>query len=161
MATAWARCYGLSSIGLRYFNIFGPRQRPDSPYAAVIPRFAAAMMKGAPVTVYGDGEQTRDFTHVDNAAHANLLAGRAERQFTGEAVNIACGEQRSVLELIEVMADLLGVKPIIEHAPPRPGDVRHSRASVEKAKALIGYEPMVDFRHGLADALEYYTALKV
>jgi nucleoside-diphosphate-sugar epimerase len=158
---AWARCYGLSSIGLRYFNIFGPRQRPDSPYAAVIPRFAAAMMKGEALTVYGDGEQTRDFTHVDNAVRANLLAGSAPGTLSGEAINIACGEQRSVLELIAIMAELLGATPIIEHAPPRAGDVKHSRASIAKAKALIGYEPMVDFRRGLADALDYYSGLAV
>lgn len=153
---AYACCYELSTISLRYFNIFGPRQRPDSQYAAVIPRFAAAMQGGDKPTVFGDGEQTRDFTHVDNAVRANLLAAVSDKDLVGEAVNIACGERFSLLELIDTMAGLIGVEPQWEHAPPRAGEVRHSQASIDAARELIGYEPVVDFEAGLRQTLDAF-----
>jgi nucleoside-diphosphate-sugar epimerase len=149
MLQAHARCFGASCLSLRYFNVFGPRQRADSPYAAVIPRFIEAMRRGRAVVVYGDGAQTRDFTHVANAVRANLLAGAAERVFTGEVVNVACGRAHSVLDLIDLLADRLGVEAIRRHAEPRAGEVRHSLASIEAARTLLGYEPVVSIETGL------------
>jgi UDP-glucose 4-epimerase len=146
---SYCHCYGLSGISLRYFNIFGPRQRADSPYAAVIPRFVEAYLSGAKPTVFGDGSQTRDFTYVANAVDANLLAGACERELRGEAVNIACGESFSLLELIKAIASIVNVKPDFELLPPRIGEVLHSRASIAAAKRLIGYEPRIQFRRGL------------
>ncbi len=153
LCRAWAICYGLSTISLRYFNIFGPRQRPDSQYAAVIPKFATALREGTSPTIFGDGGQTRDFTHVDNAVHANLLAGLATRKLQGEMVNIGCGSKYSLLELLEQMSEVLGVKskPIFE--PVRQGDVRDSMAAIDAAKVLIGYEPIVPFAEGLRSTL--------
>jgi UDP-glucose 4-epimerase len=150
---AFAHCYGLSCVSLRYFNIFGPRQRSDSPYAAVIPLFAEALRRGSRPRLYGDGSQTRDFTHVDNAVHANLLAAACAHSLAGEAINIACGHRTSVGRLTELIARYLGVEPAVEHAPPRTGEVLHSTADIGAAKALIGYEPIVDFEVGLERTL--------
>lgn len=158
-ARAYACCYGLSSVCLRYFNIFGSRQRPDSPYAAAIPRFAQAMLQGERPTVYGDGAQTRDFTHVTNAVRANLLAGASPERFSGDVVNVACGTSISILELVERMAARLGVEPAYESAPARTGDILYSRADITKAKALLGYEPVTGLDDGLKDALQYYREL--
>lgn len=158
MLRAFAECYGLSAISLRYFNIFGARQRPDSPYAAVIPLFATAMREGRPVTIYGDGTQTRDFTHVSNIVHANLLAGASDKPLRGEVVNIACGRSYSLLELVEKMGTILGVTPQQRFAPSRVGEVQHSRASIEAARVLIGYQPITDFEQGLRLTLPAYAA---
>ncbi|MCP3905605.1 MAG: NAD-dependent epimerase/dehydratase family protein [Planctomycetes bacterium] len=156
---AYAVCYGLETISLRYFNIFGSGQRPDSPYAAVIPLFARAMLAGERPLIYGDGEQTRDFTPVANAVRANLLAGACAGPLSGQMVNIACGRTLSVRELGEAMAAMIGVRPDFEFAPARPGDVFHSQASIERARELLGYEPIVSFEDGLAETIEYYRAL--
>jgi UDP-glucose 4-epimerase len=153
---AFALCYGLSALSLRYFNIFGPRQRPDSPYAAAIPRFACALARGERVIVYGDGEQTRDFTHVANVVHANLLAGASPAALRGEVVNVACGEGRSVNALLAAIARHLGVEPACDRVPARTGDVRDSTASIDAARALLGYEPIVDFDAGLAETVAWY-----
>lgn len=150
-------CYGISTISLRYFNIFGPRQRPDSPYAAAIPRFAQALVEGRRPTVFGDGSQTRDFTHVANVAHANTLGGASQAPLRGESVNIACGRSCTLLELLQAMAKALGVKAEWDTAPPRVGDVLHSSADVSLAQRLIGYEPVMSFEAGLADAMAYYS----
>ncbi|MCH8164696.1 MAG: NAD-dependent epimerase/dehydratase family protein [Planctomycetes bacterium] len=158
MLRAFAHCHGFSCISLRYFNIFGARQRPDSPYAAVIPRFAEALLKGKKPTIYGDGTQTRDFTHVANAVQANLLAGASTKPLHGEAVNIACGTSYSLLQLIEMMAQILGVEPRYELGPSRVGEVMHSRASIDAAAKLLGYKPVVELKEGLKMALEYYAA---
>lgn len=156
---AYAASYALPCLSLRYFNIFGPGQRADSPYAAVLPIFAERMMRGEKPTVYGDGTQTRDFTHVINVVHANLLAGAAPaEQLRGEPVNIACGKSYSLLELVERMAGLLGVEPRCEFAPPRPGDVVHSHASIQRARDLLGYEPQISFDAGLADTIDAVRA---
>jgi len=154
----YCHCYGLSGISLRYFNIFGPRQRPDSPYAAVIPRFTQAFLDGQRPVVYGDGSQTRDFTFVDNAVHANLLAGACEKSLHGEVVNIACGESFSLLQLIEAIAQHLHVKPECQFAPPRIGEVMHSLAGIDAARKLIGYQPIVDFNAGLKKTLDHYLS---
>ncbi len=145
-------------MSLRYFNIFGPRQRPDSAYAAVIPQFARALLRGERPTVYGDGTQTRDFTHVANAVRANLLAGASTRPLAGEVVNVACGTKTSVLELLDKIAAVLGAAPGHDLAPARVGDVLHSRADISAATALLGYEPVTDLDAGLLDTLEYYRS---
>lgn len=150
IARAFAYCYELSSVCLRYFNIFGPRQRPDSPYAAVIPRFIDAMRHRRRPVIYGDGSQTRDFTFVDNVVHANLLAGACKTDLRGDTLNIATGGQRSLLELTHALANLLDVPADFELLPPRPGEVLHSRADISKARSVLGYEPIVSFEDGLA-----------
>jgi len=157
MLGAYAHCFDLSCISLRYFNIFGPRQRPDSPYAAVIPLFTRALLEGRKPVIYGDGRQTRDFTYVANAVHANLLAGAAAKDLRGEVVNIACGRSASVLELLAGIARLLGVEPACQFAEERIGEVKHSLASIEAARRLIGYEPVVDFQEGLKRTVAYYV----
>ncbi len=159
MTRAYAHCYDITCISLRYFNIFGSRQRPDSPYAAVIPLFTRALAEGRKPLIYGDGSQTRDFTFVDNAVHANLLAGACANDLRGQVVNIACGRCASVMELLNAIADLLGVEPACEFAPERPGEVPHSHASIEAARELIGYEPIIEFESGLKETVEYYASL--
>ena len=142
------RLYGVPTISLRYFNVFGPRQDPLSQYAAAIPRFIAAVREGEPVTVYGDGEQSRDFTYVDNVVSANFLAMEAPHG-NGEAFNIGGGGRATVLEVVDAIGRILGRTPQVVHAPPRPGDVRHTLADIGAAKAALGYEPAVGFEEGL------------
>ncbi|MDY7110157.1 MAG: NAD-dependent epimerase/dehydratase family protein [Planctomycetota bacterium] len=152
---AYAHCFGLSCLSLRYFNIFGPRQRPDSPYAAVIPLFIKALREGRAPVIYGDGRQTRDFTYVANAVHANLLAGAADADLRGDVVNIACGRSASVLDLLEGIARLLGVEPRCEFAAERTGEVTHSLANIDAARRLIRYEPIVHFQEGLKRTVDF------
>lgn len=159
LVSAYAHSYGLSAVSLRYFNVFGARQQPDSPYAAVLPRFAERLIKGQKAIIYGDGTQTRDFTPVANAVHANLLAGSCTRELRGEVVNIACGRAITVLELLERTAELLGEPATHELVPPRIGDILHSRASIDEARALIGYEPVVSFEEGMKEAVAYYVRI--
>ncbi len=147
--------YGLETVALRYFNVFGPRQDPTSQYAAVIPIFITALLEGRPPTVHGDGLQTRDFTYVANVVEANLLACHAEG-VSGEVFNIACGQKYSILELVDVLNELMGSRIEPVHTPPRPGDIRHSRADISKARRMLGYRPTVDFREGLSRTIEWY-----
>jgi nucleoside-diphosphate-sugar epimerase len=149
------KVYGLQTISLRYFNVFGPHQDPTSQYAAAIPAFVTSILKDKPPTVYGDGEQSRDFTYIDNIVEANLLAARA-KQTKGDVVNIACGEVVTVNEIIDTINRLLGkkIRPIYE--PVRPGDVKHSLADITVAKKLLGFKPVVPFKEGLAKAIEWY-----
>jgi UDP-glucose 4-epimerase len=154
---AFAAVYGLESIALRYFNVFGPRQDPTSQYSAVIPRFITAARSGRPVTVYGDGSQSRDFTFIDNVVHANLCALTAARA-EGQALNIACGERISLLEVIGVLGDLLQQDVEVDHAPPRAGEIPHSLADVSRAASEIGYVPAIGFRDGLARTIESFAA---
>lgn len=154
MARAFAHCYDLQVLCLRYFNIFGPRQRPDSPYAAVIPRFIDAMRHGRRPAIFGDGSQTRDFTYVDNVVHANLLAGLCTGEFGGDAVNIACGQSTSLLELVHALAELIGAQESYELSEPRVGEVLHSRADISRARELLGYEPTIGFDEGLRRTVE-------
>ena len=149
--------YGLETVSLRYFNVFGPYQDPASQYAAAIPAFVTAILKDEPPTIYGDGEQSRDFTYIDNVVDANLLAARA-RQTQGEVINIACGQAVTVNEIIDMINNLLGksVKPT--YTPPRPGDVKHSLADITAAKNLIDYKPNVSFNNGLRLAIDWYKA---
>lgn len=156
-ADTWGRIYGLECVGLRYFNVFGPRQDPHGPYAAVIPRWMEALWHGRPVTIYGDGETSRDFCYVANAVQANLLAATTtDPRAVHQVYNIAVGEQTSLNELYQIL--LQGLKrwqpdlqpPPILYEDFRPGDVRHSRADIDKARTLLGYQP----EYCLADGLE-------
>lgn len=149
LCEVYSRCYGLSTVSLRYFNIYGPGQNPDSPYAAVITAFAKALGGGARPTVFGDGRQTRDFTHVDDVVHANLLAGGCERPLAGEIMNIGTSRSIDLLEILDCMGRVLGVDSTPTMAPPRPGDVRFSVADITRARELIGYEPSVTFDAGI------------
>ncbi len=149
------KVFGLETISLRYFNVFGPQQDPTSQYAAAIPAFVTAVLKNKPPTIYGDGLQSRDFTYVDNVVEANLLAARAKHT-AGQVVNIACGQAVTVNEVIDIINGLLGknVKPIYEAA--RPGDVKHSLADISLAEKTIGYKPAVTFKQGLERAIDWY-----
>ncbi|MCX7847469.1 MAG: SDR family oxidoreductase [bacterium] len=141
--------YGLETVALRYFNVFGPRQDPHSPYAAVIPRFISRLRQGLPPIIYGDGTQTRDFTFVANVVHANLLACTAPSA-AGSVINIACGDSVTLLHLAAELNRLMSTNLAPIHAPPRPGDVLHSRADIRRAQILLGYEPVCSFSEGLA-----------
>ena len=149
------KVFGLETISLRYFNVFGPHQDPASQYAAAIPAFVTAILRDEPPTIYGDGEQSRDFTYIDNVVEANLLAARAERT-AGEVINIACGEIVTVNKIIDMINGLVGrdIKPI--YAPSRPGDVKHSLADISLAQKTIGFKPTVTFREGLELAIDWY-----
>ena len=147
--------FGLETISLRYFNVFGPFQDPTSQYAAAIPAFVTAILKDESPLVYGDGEQSRDFTYVDNVVEANLLAARADKT-EGQIVNIACGKAVTVNEIIDMINDITGrdIKPI--YTDPRPGDIKHSLADITLAGKLIGYKPIVPFKQGLEKAIDWY-----
>jgi nucleoside-diphosphate-sugar epimerase len=151
----YADVYGMDTVALRYFNVFGPRQDPASEYAAVIPRFITTVLRGKAPTVFGDGLQTRDFAYIQNVVRANLLCLRTPN-LRGEVINVACGERISLLDLLAVLADLTGRTPAPLFEPERAGDVKHSLASIEKAAALIGYAVEVPVREGLKRTLEYF-----
>ncbi len=154
-AAVWARLYGVETVGLRYFNVFGPRQDPKSEYAAVIPRFILWGLKGRPLEVHGDGTQSRDFTYIDNVVEANLLAARAP-EVGGEVFNVGCGDRVSLLEIVAKLEAILGRRLERKHTPPRAGDVPHTLADLAKAKRLLGYSPLVDFDEGFRRTVEYF-----
>ncbi|HET9014448.1 MAG TPA: SDR family oxidoreductase [Thermomicrobiaceae bacterium] len=149
LCAVFTQLYGLETVALRYFNVYGPRQDPASPYAAVIPRFIRALSRGESPVVYGDGEQTRDFTYVTDVVEANLRAADAPG-VSGQVLNVAGGEAIALNRVLAVLADLLGVPARSRYASPRPGDVRHSRADIGAARAALGYVPAVPFVAGLA-----------
>ncbi len=151
--------YGIETIGLRYFNIFGPGQRPDGAYAAAIPRFLWAALADEPLTIFGDGGQTRDFCFVENVVHANMLAAAPERRFSGEIVNIAAGRTVVLSDLVRAIGTLLGREPTVVHAEPRAGDIRHSSADISLARDVIGYEPRVMWEAGLAPTADFLRRL--
>ena len=151
----FSEIYGLETLALRYFNVFGPRQDPTSQYSGVIARFALSALHGVPYRVYGDGLQSRDFSYIDNVVHANLLALRAPR-VNGEVVNVACGERITLLDMIAVLNELVGREVPVEFVDPRPGEVRHSQAAIERAATLLDYRPVVDFRTGMARTFAWY-----
>jgi len=164
-AQVFERCYGVATVGLRYFNVFGPRQDPEGAYAAVIPRWAAAMLRGAPIVIYGDGETTRDFCYVANVVQANLLAATTvDPAASSEIYNVAAGGRLSLKELYANLRELVAERhPELRIPPPvyenfRAGDVRHSQADISKARRLLGYEPTHDVRSGLRAALPWYEA---
>jgi len=146
---------GLPTVSLRYFNVFGPRQDPNSQYAAVIPRFIQALLEGKRPVVYGDGHQSRDFTYIDNVVEANLCAAHSSNG-SGEAVNIACGDRFSLLTLLDELGRIIGRTPDPEFLPTRVGDVLHSQASIEKARQLLGFRPGTGFEEGLRRTVEHY-----
>jgi nucleoside-diphosphate-sugar epimerase len=148
--------YGLETVSLRYFNVFGPRQDPQSTYAAVIPRFITAILKDEPPTVYGDGEQTRDFSHVENVITANLAACSAPKAALGEAFNVACGDRISLLDLIATINKIAGKNIAPQFELNRPGDVRDSQADIAKAGKLLSWTPRVNFRTGIEKAIAWY-----
>ena len=145
--------FGLETVSLRYFNIFGPSQDPDSEYSAVIPKFISRLLNGSPVTVHGDGEQSRDFTFIDNVVQANLLAVKAHG-IGGRVFNIGCGERITINRLIRLLEEALEVKAEVIVTPPRPGDVRHSLADISSAKTSLGYVPQVGIEEGLRRTVE-------
>ncbi|MCI0697251.1 SDR family oxidoreductase [candidate division KSB1 bacterium] len=147
--------YGLPAVVLRYFNVFGPKQDPTSQYAAVIPRFITALMNDQSPIVYGDGEQSRDFTYVDNVVLANLLACTAAAT-PGHAMNIACGDRYSLNTLLQLLAEIMGKKAQPVYETDRPGDVKHSMASIERAQRLLGFSPAINFKEGLKRTVAWF-----
>lgn len=154
-AAACTHVYGLETVCLRYFNVFGPRQDPTSQYAAVIPLFATAMLQGKQPTIFGDGEQSRDFTYVGNVIQANLKAAKAPGA-GGIACNVACGERVSLNQLVAYLNDIIGSDIAPLYQADRPGDVKHSLADISLARERLGYEPEVSFREGLERVVEWY-----
>jgi UDP-glucose 4-epimerase len=150
------RLHGLETVSLRYFNVFGPKQSPESKYAAVVPLFIRAALRHEPLIVHGDGEQSRDFTYIDNVVQANLKACSAPG-VGGEVFNIACNTRHSVLEIARTIEKFLGRKVDIQHTPPRSGDVRHTQASIEKAQRLLDYHPTVGFEEGMRRTFEHWS----
>ena len=155
-ASVWSRLFGVDTVGLRYFNVFGPGQDPKSEYAAVIPRFILWGMHGKPLQVHGDGTQSRDFTYIDNVVSANLLAAAAPA-VSGKAYNVGCGSRTSLLEIIAALEGLLGRRLARVHQPTRVGDVPHTLADIDAAKRDFGYAPIVDFSEGLRRTVAYFT----
>ncbi|MFL5244732.1 MAG: SDR family oxidoreductase [Gemmataceae bacterium] len=156
---AFFNVYGLETVRLRYFNVFGPRQAPDSPYAAVVPVFIRAMLAGRSPTLHGDGLQSRDFTYIDDVIQANLLAAEAPG-VGGRLYNVACGRRTTLLEIVERLNALLTTKIKPTHTEARPGDVRHSQADITQAQEELGYTPRMDVARGLKKCVEYYGAAK-
>lgn len=158
---SWARSYDLSTVSLRFFNIFGPRQSADSAYAAVVAAFAKRLLAGEAPVIYGDGKQSRDFTHVSNAVLACLLAGSVERDLRGEVINVGTGQRTTVLQLAERMAEACnapaGIRPAFQ--PERDGDVRHSLADLTRARDLLGYAPVTTLEAGLAETVAWYRSV--
>lgn len=152
--SVFSRIYGLETISLRYFNVFGPRQDPQSEYAAVIPKFIQAALRGEPVEIHGDGLQTRDFTYVSNVVEANLLATKVPNT-NGEVINIACRKRYSILDLVKGIGEILGKELKTYHVEQRTADVRHSLADISLAMRLLGYEVKVDFIEGLTKTIAY------
>jgi UDP-glucose 4-epimerase len=150
--------YGLDTVALRYFNVFGPRQDPTSQYAAVVPNFISALLAERPPVIHGDGEQSRDFTYVANVVQANLLAAEAPAGAAGRVYNVACGVRVTLNALVAEIRELVGSEVAPIYAAPRAGDVRHSLADLTRAREDLGYEPMVPLREGLARTIEHFRA---
>ncbi|GJQ30564.1 MAG: epimerase [Phycisphaerae bacterium] len=157
LLSVWASAYGLSTVSLRYFNVFGPRQSADSAYAAVVAAFAKALLAGESPTVFGDGSQTRDLTFVGNAVLATLLAGACPSRLTGQVVNVGTGTRTSILDLATTMAKHCGMPHVLPaFRPERAGDVRHSLADIAQARQLLGYEPVTSLDDGLTETVEWF-----
>ncbi len=150
------RIYGLQTIALRYFNVFGPRQDPTSQYSAVIPKFITSIKQGNEITVFGDGEQTRDFTHVSNVIQANMLAAVAPEKACGMAFNVACNERISLNEMIKTMFEYIGKETKIKYEEQRPGDVKHSLADITLIQNYLGYKVLTDTKTGLQNIIDKY-----
>ena len=156
LAVQASELYDIDTVALRYFNIFGPRQDPNGDYAAVIPKFISLMLDDEQPVIYGDGAQSRDFTYIDNAIQANILA--AESDVSGEVFNVGCGGRVTINELVDTLNELLGTEIDPIYDDPRPGDVRHSHADVSKATDLLGYDPNMEFEAGLRETIAYYRS---
>jgi len=156
-ATIWTRLYGVETVGLRYFNVFGPRQDPKSEYAAVIPRFILWGLSRRPLEIHGDGTQSRDFTFIDNVVEANILAAKAPAA-PGEVFNVGCGSRVSLLEIVAKLEAIVGRRLERRHTPSRAGDVPHTLADVSKAKRLLSYAPLVDFDEGFRRTVEHFRS---
>ncbi len=155
---AFASSYDLETVRIRYFNVFGPRQDPDSPYSAVIPLFVSALLSGKQPTIFGDGLQSRDFTFVQNVVDANLLASQAEN-VSGKVYNVACGDSLNLNDLLAMICEMLGSEFNPIYAPERIGDVKHSWADISAAKKDLGYSPRTDLRTGLQETVDYYKSI--
>jgi UDP-glucose 4-epimerase len=155
---SFSEVYGLETVALRYFNVFGPRQDPQSQYSAVIPNFITAALRGEAPVIFGDGEQSRDFTYVENVVEANLLAMSAGSEVAGRAYNVACGERISLNDLVANIGRVLGRTIEPRYEAGRPGDVRHSMADSSKAEQEFGYRVVVPFQEGLTRTVQHYTA---
>lgn len=155
------RCYGLETVCLRYFNIFGPRQDPSSPYSGVLAKFITLMLKGEQPTVFGDGEQSRDFTYIDNAVEANLLACKAPTEHvSGKVFNCATGRRITLNETFKLLQGLTNYTGQPKYGPERSGDIKHSLADISKAEAALGYKPIVHFEEGLRRTVDWYRGLR-
>jgi len=153
------RCYGLETVCLRYFNIFGPRQDPSSPYSGVLAKFITQMLKGQQPTIFGDGTQSRDFTYVDNAVEANLLACKAPaNQVAGGVFNTASGHRADLNQTFRLLKTLIGYTGDVKYAPERAGDVKHSLADITRAEKYLGYKPKIEFEDGLSRTIEWYRS---
>src|SRR5690348_13092194 len=151
------RCYGLETVSLRYFNIFGPRQDPSSPYSGVLAKFTKQMLHGETPTIFGDGSQSRDFTYIDNAVQANLLASAAPAEkVAGRMFNVATGTRVDLNETCQLLKKLTGYSGEVKHGPEREGDIKHSLADISRAKEAFGYEPKVNFEEGLRRTVDWY-----
>src|SRR5580692_5429246 len=151
------RCYGLETVALRYFNVFGPRQDPSSPYSGVLAKFITVMLRGEQPTIYGDGEQSRDFTYIDNVVEGNLLACKAPAaKAAGQVFNVATGRRVSLNETFKLLQGLTSYSGQPKYEPERGGDIKHSLADISKAEAALGYKPKVDFEEGLRRTVEWY-----
>ena len=160
-ASVWHRLFDLETVGLRYFNVFGPRQDPKSEYAAVIPRFILWALRGRPLQLHGDGTQSRDFTYIDNVVSANLLAARADATaVSGKSYNVGCGSRTSLLEIIGLLEAMRGRPLRRTHSAPRVGDVPHTLADIGAAKRDFGYEPLIGFEEGLRRTVDFFTGRK-
>ena len=148
--------YGLDTYGMRYFNVFGRRQNPDGPYAAVIPKFIKQLLNGETPTINGDGKQSRDFTYIENAIEGNLKACLASHEAAGQAYNIAYGGQEYLIDIYYGLAKALGINRDPNFGPDRAGDIKHSNADISKAKRLLGYHPEWSFKYGIQEAIEWY-----
>lgn len=157
--SSFYRCYGLETVSLRYFNIFGPRQDPGSQYSGVLAKFTTQMLKGEAPTVFGDGSQSRDFTYIDNAVAANLLASQAPaNQVAGRMFNVATGTRVDLNETCQLLKRLTGYHGDVKYGPERAGDIKHSLADISRAKAAFGYDPKVNFEEGLRRTVEWYRS---
>jgi nucleoside-diphosphate-sugar epimerase len=156
------RCYGLETVCLRYFNIFGPRQDPTSPYSGVLAKFITSMLNGEQPTIFGDGSQSRDFTYIDNTVTANLLACKAPVSAVGQVFNVATGHRIDLNETFRVLKKITGYSGDVKYAPERAGDVKHSLADISKAQQYLGYKPLVYFEEGLKKTVDWYrTQMKL
>ena len=160
-ASVWSRLFAVETVGLRYFNVFGPRQDPKSEYAAVIPRFILWGARGQPLEVHGDGTQSRDFTYIDNVVSANMLAAQAKADtVSGRSYNVGCGNRTSLLEIIALLERMLARPVARRHVPSRAGDVPHTLADIGRAREDLGYEPLVEFEDGLRRTVDFFTGRK-